>query len=208
MWEENPRVSSDSVSTHLAISFNGVSWSDADFLALGVLQFLLGGGKAFSRDGPGNGVTSRFNRNIVEKSNGIIRELSTFNINYSDAGLFGIYGVTDSNRQLVESVLKEISSVYNSTIDTKELNRAKAQFKADILFNNQSQRSLLDFAGLHLLANDKVLTPTEYVKGIDSLTVEDVKRVAKRVFKSKPTLSAVGNISDVPTLEQITSGLQ
>jgi len=204
------RFVADSNSTHLAIGFSGASWTDKDFLALGVLQFLLGGGKALSRDGPGKGLASRFNRNIIEKSKGDIHEISTFNFNYSDTGLFGIYGVTNGGKgsQLVEQVVKEISSLQSGSVDAKDFARAKAQFKADLLFNNETKPSLLEFVGIHALAKDKVLVPNDYVKGIDSLTVEDVKSAAKRVFKSKPSISAIGNVWNVPTREHVQSALQ
>jgi len=122
--------------------------------------------------------------------------------------LFGIYGVTAAGKssQLVEQAAKEIATL--ASLDAKDLAHAKAQYKADLLFNSQTKPSLLEFVGLHALAKDKVLVPSDLIKGIDALSVEDVKSAAKRVFKGKPTISAVGNVWNVPTREQVQSVLQ
>jgi len=195
--------------SHVAIGFSGSGWTDKDLPALTVLQYILGSGKSYVKDGPGIGLTSRFNRNIVEKSNGDIHQLSTFHFPYSDAGLFGVYGVSNSGNasQLVEKVTKEFSSLHNGAIDATELNRAKAHLKGDILFGAQSNSSISEFVGIHALAKDKITSPSDFVKVVDSVTVEDVKNVAKRVFKSKPSISSLGNISSVPSREQVQSSL-
>jgi predicted Zn-dependent peptidase len=194
---------------HVALGFQGASYSDKDLPAVGVLQFLLGGGRVASKGGPGSGCTSRLNRNVVEPANGEVHHLSAFHLPYSDAGLFGFYGVAAAGKtaSMLDRLTKEISALHSGTIDAAELARAKAQLKADALFGTQGTSSLAEYVGTRAIAGGKVVTPSEFAKAVEGVTAEDVKNAAKRVLKSKPTLSSVGNIGEVPSREQIQSGL-
>lgn len=42
-----------------------------------------------------------------------------------------------------------------------------------------------------------------YAAQIDSITAEDVSRVAKKVFSSRPTFVVVGDVSSLPSTDEL-----
>jgi len=202
------RLLDDPSATHIAIAFPGAGWNSKDVVSLGVLQFLLGSeniGKHHMR----NGLASRFHKNIVEPSEGDVHQLFAFNFNYSDVGLFGVYGKTSPGKvtRLVESITKEMSLVCKS-IEASELARAKAQFKANLLFDNQTKPNLLKFVATHALHTAKPQIPDDYLPLVDQINPDDIHHLANRLFKNKPTLVASGYVAAVPTTDQILMSIQ
>lgn len=49
------------------------------------------------------------------------------------------------------------------------------------------------------------MTMKRYAAQVDSITAEDVARVAKKVFASRPTVVAVGDVAQLPTAEDIAT---
>lgn len=195
--------------THVALAFEGLPLESKDVAALGVLQHLLGGSTPASSYSLGTGSASRLSRNVLEKSNGGVQEVSTFNINYSDSGLFGVFAVAQPAHagKAIEAIVKEIASV-SKGVNSSELESAKRKFKNEILFATEQRSALSEFLGQQALSSNSLLTPAEFVKGVEAVTESDVKRVASKVFGSRPTLAAVGGVESIPAVEELSAILR
>jgi len=193
--------------THIALAFEGVaSKSQKDGTALAVLQHFLGGGAQHSRDGPGVGLQSRLNINVVAQ-NESVKSVLTFNIPYSDTGLFGFYAEVSADvSKTLELLVGEIVKVV-AELDGAGLNRAKQLLKACLL--SGSRLDTLHFVGEQALGGaTSIVTPEQYAALIDSISTEDVTHIARRVFSSPPTLVVLGDVSSVPRAESIRETLQ
>jgi len=203
------RVSTDADgNTYLAVAFEGASLNSKDLPAINVLQQLLGNGKNTGKHpSVGSGVTGRLNRNIREKSGGKVSEISAFNINYSDSGLFGVFGIVHG--QHVPSYLHSIATEFGKahSVSGSELEAAKKRAKSSFIFTD-SRKGLSEYYGHQALSSDKSSTVQDFANSIDSVTEADVKRVASKVFASKPTLVAVGGVEEVPTIEEFQAALR
>jgi len=190
--------------THLALGFHGVSWNDKDVYALRVLQALLGGYRASFDDELGRGAATR----LGAKVSGPIVELSVFNASYSDSGLFGVFGVAKPGHaaQLADSITSVIAGATRDL--ERDLARAIAQARASVLFGYQSRAALLEFVGTQSAAHRAVQTPEQFAQGIQSVTAADVKRVAARVFGSRPTLAALGDVVNLPTVDAVQKAIK
>jgi len=192
--------------THIALAFEGVPNSNQkDSIVLAVLQRLLGGGSRYSRDGPGVGLQSRLNTNLVAKNENIKSALA-FNLSYSDTGLFGIYAqVSDNVSKSLDSLVSEVGSALDAA-DSIEISRAKELVKVDLLTAKRSDT--LRFIGQQALAGSSaILTPSQHAALVDSVTAADVHRVARKVFGSNPTLVVLGDVSSVPNTDTIKATL-
>jgi len=190
--------------THIALAFEGVAAKEQkDSVALAVLARLLGGGARVSRDGPGVGLQSRLHANFVTQ-NSTVENALTFNLPYSDSGLFGVYAQVSGNiAGAVDGIVSEISKVL-SGIDEAEVTRAKLLLQTDLL--TASRVDDLHFLGQQVLSGaTAVVTPEAYAKNVDAVTAGDVSRIARRVFGSRPTLAVVGDVSSVPSAESVRS---
>jgi predicted Zn-dependent peptidase len=46
--------------------------------------------------------------------------------------------------------------------------------------------------------------PSEIIARVDAITVEDVRRVGRQILLSPPTLTTIGPVKTLPSLEAIT----
>ncbi|EGG22132.1 peptidase M16 family protein [Cavenderia fasciculata] len=194
---------------HIVLAFEGVSYKNTkDVAASAVLKAILGGGSIQPKTAPGNGKTSRL-FTLLEKNQSSLVKTDSININYQDTGLFGVYAEsteTSQVGQVIANLANEFATVAKSAVSAQELDRAKNIAKTTVLEQTDSRSGALEFVGKQALYNNaKVLTPEEFVQEINSVTAEDIKRVASKMLQSRPTLIVRGNIQDVPTLDQVQS---
>ncbi len=88
-----------------------------------------------------------------------------------------------------------------------ELRRARAQVKAGLLMSMESTGSRCEQLSRQIQIFGRIIPTAETVARIDSVTVEDVRRAAARIFRAVPTLAALGPAMSVPSLSNITDRL-
>jgi predicted Zn-dependent peptidase len=72
----------------------------------------------------------------------------------------------------------------------------------------ESRLFKVEDVGKQLLTYGKVLTPAEICANIEKVQVEDIHRVAKKLLITNPSLSAYGDLTQVPPFEQIQKALR
>jgi predicted Zn-dependent peptidase len=171
--------------THLVLSFPAPNYRDARVYQLQVLASILGGG-----------MSSRLFQEVREKR-GLCYSVFAFGTTYEDTGQLGVYAATspDHTPDLLEVTAKVMLSMADE-ITEKEIDRAKAQLKTSIVMNLESASSRADQIARQFLAFGEVPEMETLIKKIEAVTVEQVRLLAKEIFKSAPpSLSAVGQLS-------------
>jgi predicted Zn-dependent peptidase len=181
---------------HFVLGFEGVPYADPDFYAIQVLSTLLGGG-----------MSSRLFQEIRE-SRGLAYTIYSWAASYLDTGLFGVYAGTGEEQlaQLVPLVCDELNKV-TQAVTPAELARARAQMKAGMLMSLESTYSRCEQLARQMHIFGRPLDIAEIVSQIDAVNEEAVRRVAARLFKSRPTLSALGPVGRLEPLEKIAARL-
>jgi len=181
---------------HLLLGFEGVGYSDPDFYAVAVLSTLFGGG-----------MSSRLFQEIREKR-GLVYSIYSFGSSYSDGGLFGIYAGTgeEETAELIPLICDEIRKMTDS-VGTDELNRARAQIKASILMGLESSSSRCEQLARQMMVFGRPLPTAETVAHIEAVDADSILRIARRIFASPLTLTALGPVSKLETFEQIQKRL-
>ncbi|KAL3494738.1 hypothetical protein BJX62DRAFT_223032 [Aspergillus germanicus] len=173
--------------SYIHLAFEALPISDPDIYALATLQTLLGGGGSFSAGGPGKGMYSRLYTNVLNQ-HGWVESCIAFNHGYTDSGIFGISASCSPTRtnQMLEVMCRELQSL---TLDTgytalqpQEVNRAKNQLRSSLLMNLESRMVELEDLGRQVQVHGRKIGVKEMCKHIESLTVEDLRRVARKVF--------------------------
>lgn len=172
--------------SHFFIAFEGLSYDDPDAYALSVLQTLLGGGGSFSAGGPGKGMYSRVYLQVLNQYH-FVENCVAFNHSYTDSGLFGfsISGLKEASHLLPEIVCDQLVRTMTedkSGLTKTEVERAKKQFRSQLLMNLESRMVQLEDLGRQVQTRGKKLPLSEIVHNIDKLTVDDIRRVAVRVL--------------------------
>lgn len=173
--------------SHIHLAFEAVPISSPDIYALATLQTLLGGGGSFSAGGPGKGMYSRLYTNVLNQ-HGWVESCVAFNHSYTDSGLFGIAASCEPGKVglMVDVICRELQ---NLTLDSgftslqiQEVNRAKNQLRFSLLMNLESRLVELEDLGRQVQIHGRKVGVKEMCEKIESLTIADLRRVAKMVF--------------------------
>jgi predicted Zn-dependent peptidase len=181
---------------HIVLGFPSVAYGDPDYYPALLLSTLLGGG-----------MSSRLFQEVREKR-GLVYSIYSFAAPYMDGGLFGIYAGTGEREvdELVPVTLEELRKVQHQ-VSEPELARARAQVKASLLMSLESTGSRCEQLARQLQVFGRIIPTAETVAKINAVTLADVQRAAARLFRSRPTLAALGPASRVPALADIAEKL-
>ena len=190
------RSERDLEQVHLVLGFDGLGYSDPDYYVSAILSQLLGGG-----------MSSRLFQEIREKR-GLVYSIHSFGSSYLDGGLFGIYAGTGEKEvsELLPVVCDELVKLAGDMSEA-EVKRAAAQLKAATLMAREKPSSRCEQLASQLLIYGRPIPPAELVARIDAVTLDDVARLARRLFKSKPSLTALGPIAQVMDYDALAGRL-
>ena len=178
---------------HIVLGFPSVGFADPDYYPVLLLSGLLGGG-----------MSSRLFQEIREKR-GLVYSVYSFASPFMETGLFGIYAGTGEEEaaELVPATLEELARVQVDANEA-ELRRAKAQVKASLLMSLESTGSRCEQLSRQMQIFGRVIPQAETVAKLEAVTVADIRRAAARIFRSVPTLAAMGPAASVPSLADIS----
>jgi len=178
---------------HMVIGFEGIPMDHKDYYTASVLAALFGGG-----------MSSRLFQEIREKR-GLVYSIYAFKSSYTDAGLFAVYAGTgpDQVEELIPVICDEINKA-TDFIEEEELNRAKAQLKAGLLMGLESTSNRCEQLAQHMLFHGRPISSLEITERIEAVNLGDLKRIAKTIFTSVPTLTSIGPIHSLESYDIFT----
>ena len=181
---------------HFLLGFEGIDYHHKDYYSLLIYSSLLGGG-----------MSSRLFQEIREKR-GLVYGISSFSTSYTDTGVFGIYAGTGDKeiKELIPVLCDELRNSPNS-ISEKEINRGKAQLKTSLMMGRESAFRRCESAARQLLVFNRVIDPNEIIAEINSVSKNSVERIANYILSKPITISSIGPIKNLETLEKIQSRL-
>jgi len=193
---------------HIVLGLESISHKYPDFVTACVLNILMGGGGSFSAGGPGKGMYSRLYTNVLNQLHWAYNA-TAYNSSYADSGMFCIYASSPPNhlKNLVLVCLRELAGMVGKITET-ELSRSKTQLHSMLLMNLEARPIVFEDIGRQILANGYYKTPDEYIEEILKVGAEDIDRLGSRLLATNLSVSALGNLHQLQSLEEITSTLQ
>lgn len=190
------REERDLEQAHFVMGFQGVALADDDYFASQVLSTLLGGG-----------MSSRLFQEVREKR-GLVYNIHSFAWPMTDIGLFGIYAGTGPERlgELVPVVCDEIAKL-GQTLSEDEVARARAQLKASQLMSLESTTNRAEQLANALLVFGRPIPPEEIIAKVDAVDIAAIRRVARRIFGSRPSVAALGPVDGLEPYDRIVARL-
>jgi len=185
---------------HIALAYPTAGWNDPDSFALSVIQCMLGSWDQKSQGGQYN--LSRMISSI--SGDHLAASIQTFNTQYSDTGLFGVYAVAGPQglEEVMYHITRAITNVcYNC--DPTALAAAKNNLKMLMLAPDGSS-AVCEEIGRQVLLYGRRMHPSEIVARIDAVDEAAVKNVANRYFYDRDhALAAIGPIFELPDYDWI-----
>ncbi len=169
---------------HLAMAFDGVKAGIDENYDLAILNTMLGGGMS----------SVLFQK--VREEKGLAYSVYSQNTSYKEAGIYTIYaGLNLSNLDnTIKLILEEIN---NLKLDEQLIEMTKEQVKSNYVLSLEGSFTRMNSMGRSLTLLDRILTPDQVIKKIDSVNLESVKNISNKVLNNENlSISVVGNITN------------
>lgn len=166
---------------HLCIGTRGARITDADRFPMSVIDAILGGG-----------MSSRLFQEIREKR-GMAYTISSYQILYREAGIFGVYAGTSPKNaeQVVALVREETEKLKAGQVSEEELSRAKEQLAGSMLLSLETPRNRMSRMARNELYYGRIVAPQEILDQIHAVTLGDLRRVAREIFRAETTTTTL-----------------
>jgi len=124
---------------------------------------------------------------------------------YSDGGIFGFSATAhkDDIGRILKAAFQEFAYITKNGIKEEEIIRAKNQLKASVLMQAEHSDMILGEMGQQLLMAGGLADIEDFIHQIDMVTSEDVNLVAKKIINGKPSMAAMGDLSNTPYLDEL-----
>ena len=168
---------------HVSMGSLGIPAKSEDRYAMASLNNVLGGG-----------MSSRFFQEVREKR-GLAYAVYSYHQGYSDAGAIKTYvGSTTGNvEEAVKVIAEQLRKIQEETVSEEELYRTKQQLKSSTLLALESTAARMNRVGRSVITGAELLTPEEIAARIEAVTVEDIRRLARKHLNlDRMYLSAIG----------------
>jgi predicted Zn-dependent peptidase len=135
----------------------------------------------------------------VRERRGLCYYISSDNEAHLDTGSWVIQAGVDVNRidEALKTILEELHRSTKESIEEKEIKKAKDYLKGKLALGLEDSKGVANLYGAGELLEKKIRTPDEIIKGIDSVTADDVMRVAKETIKQdKLAFCVIGPYED------------
>ncbi|OPB29218.1 pitrilysin family protein [Bartonella sp. WD12.1] len=187
----------DLMDTQVVLGFEGRPYHARDFYTAQILSIILGGG-----------MSSRLFQEVREKR-GLCYSIYSFHWGFSDTGLFGIHAATGQEglETLLPVILDELSKA-SKNIHESELQRARAQYRANFTISQENPSSQAHLIARQMLLYDRPIPMSEMIERLKLITPKRLTELATHLFtNSKPTLAAIGPVGRLINFDDLTSTL-
>ncbi|KAJ9583881.1 hypothetical protein L9F63_021773, partial [Diploptera punctata] len=133
---------------------------------------------------------------------------TAYNHAYADSGLFCIHARAPPQnvRDMVEVLVRELVNMAG-VLGEPELERAKRQLQSMLLMNLEARPVVFEDIAHQVLATGHRKRPEHFIEAINKVKADDIHRVARKLLKSQPSLTARGKITKLPAMTDIQAGL-
>lgn len=178
-------VKRDCNQVHLCFNTMGLAVNDDDRYAMAILSNTLG-----------ENMSSRLFQKIREER-GLAYSIYSYTTNFTEGGLYTIYAGTskESYKEVINLIKEELNLIKMEGISDKELQRAQNQIKSMLVFALENSRGKMIRMWNSYQLYGKVLTVEEIEEQISKVTLEDIKKLANRIFNEKDfSLTVLGEV--------------
>jgi len=180
--------------THLCLGVRGYDIFHPDKYTLGLLGIILGGN-----------MSSRLWISVRERQ-GLAYYVGTSVDTDSDTGFLVTRAGIDNQRveKAIKTILKEYKKISQKKVSQAELKKAKEYIKGRTLLAMESSDSQASFVAFQELLTKKILTLEEKFAKIEAVTIDDIQRVARDIFRpAKLNLALIGPFKNKAKFERI-----
>jgi predicted Zn-dependent peptidase len=199
-WKQDaPRVklhTKQSDQAHIRIGVHSYPLGHPDRYALVLLATALGGG-----------MSSRLFTEVRERR-GLAYYIYGHNMAYTDTGTLFAQGGVDINRidDAVATIVAEFGRIAAEPLEVDELEKARNFAKGRLVLSLEDPKGMILFGLRDEVLEGRLREPDDVLAGFDSVTLEDVSRVAEDIIRDERlNLALIGPFDDAERFEKLLS---
>lgn len=169
---------------HLCLGVEGVSQGDDRRYAALVLNTILGGN-----------MSSRLFQEIREKR-GLTYSIYSFLHSFADTGILGVYAGTTGEElpQVLELLRGQWEGLARGDLREQEVSLAKEYLKGGLLLSLECAEGRMTRLAKNEIYHGRYIPVEETLKGIDSVTLDEVVEVAQDLLQREPCVVMLGRV--------------
>lgn len=171
--------------THIALAVHSLRRGHPDRHALMLIHIILGAN-----------MSSRLFDELREKR-GLAYEIGTQIKQFKDSGAFIVHAGVDNLRpaEAIEIILKELRKIKKHRVGLSEFRRAKDFYLGQLTMGLEQTMEEMIYVGEQTTSLDKIKTPSQIIRELSRVKIEDLRRVAGDIFrKENLSLALIGPI--------------
>ncbi len=179
---------------HLILGVRSFSAKSVHDATLSVLASILGGG-----------MSSRLFHKLRDEM-GVGYYIRAGQDAYTDHGIFAISAGVDTSRleEVIKVLLEECKKIITDEINDAELQKVKDHIAGSFILGLETSDSRAEYSTINQILKGKIETPDQEISKIQSVTVEQVKDLAKKIFvDEKLNLAIIGPYKDKGRFEKL-----
>ena len=191
------RETRDLMDAQVLLGFEGKAYHARDFYCSQILANILGGG-----------MSSRLFQEVREHR-GLCYSVYAFHWGFSDTGIFGVHAATGGENlpELMPVIIEELRKS-SMQIEEQEIDRARAQIRAQLLMGQESPAARAGQIARQMMLYGRPIPNEELMERLQGITVDRLKDLAGRLFfDTTPTLSAIGPVDKLAPMDDILGAL-
>ena len=179
---------------HLCLALPGLSVFHPERFTLDLLNIILS-----------EGMSSRLFCEIRDRL-GLAYSIHSFVDHLSDTGSFIVYAGVEPKKLpvAVAAVLEQLALLKEETISEEEMTKAKEMSRGRLLLRMEDSRNVAGWLGGQEVVTGNILTVDQVLAKVDTITAEDIKRLARRLLAAEQLrLAMVGPIAEDEPLGEL-----
>jgi predicted Zn-dependent peptidase len=165
---------------NVVLGMEAVPSNHPDAIAYEALGGILGGGSS-----------SPLYREVVIRKE-LSADVGSYISDYRNAGMMDVvtHVAPDKIRPFAATAYAELRKL-SENVNQEDLDKAKANMEMGLLKSMETNGSVCNALACSTLIEGKLVTQQDMLERIRKLTVDDIKRVAKKLLASAPTLAMI-----------------
>jgi zinc protease len=170
------KIDKDLTQANIILGNLGISRENPDYYAVAVMNYIFGGG----------GFSSRLMQSIRDKM-GLAYDVHSFFAAYKEEGIFqiGLQTKNESANTAIDEIIRQIERIKKEKVSDDELGDAKSYLTGSFPRRLDTNRKIADFLASVEFYNLGLDYATKYPDYINSVTKEDILRVAKKYLTTE-----------------------
>jgi predicted Zn-dependent peptidase len=167
---------------HICLGTDGLARTDPDRFAFMIVNAALGGG-----------MSSRLFQEVREKR-GLAYSVYSYHQQFTEAGLFACYAGTTPSRgeEVIGLLRRELNDIADGGLREGEFGRAKGHVKGSMVLSLEDPGGRMSRLGKSEISHGEILSVDQTLRRLESVGLDDARRVAERVLSKPMTLTVLG----------------